>query len=323
MSPKVSIVIPAYNTERYISKAIETALSQTLKEIEVLVVDDASTDNTLDVVRRFNDERIRILASPHKTNQGVCNARNRGAQEACGDWIAILDSDDWYEDNRLDKLMGFSADFPIYDLIADNLKFVSHDGNILPETLLSARRQEVETFMDIDAKSLLQENFRNDNLHISVVKPIIRRRFIIDNGVSYNEEVGASDDYFFYLSCLVDWARMAVLSDPLYYYRLRRPGSITTTSIRSLSHFSGCKKGTELFINNSKVRESKPELLPLLERSLMEIDDQLLYHHFAQSLKDKQLRASITLAFTHPKLISIFLKRLPSIMKYRLGIKTY
>jgi Glycosyl transferase family 2 len=90
--PKVSIVIPVHNRERLVARAIRSCLSQTEADFEVIVVDDGSTDKTQEVMRRFNDPRIRLFTLPR--NMGVGPARNRGVDEARGEWIAVLDSDD-------------------------------------------------------------------------------------------------------------------------------------------------------------------------------------------------------------------------------------
>jgi len=98
MNPKVSVIIPAYNTEKYISQAIESALTQTEQSVEVIVVNDASTDATLEVVKSFSDERLTLINNEY--NRGAGYARNRAIQESRGEWVAVLDSDDWYAPER-------------------------------------------------------------------------------------------------------------------------------------------------------------------------------------------------------------------------------
>ena len=108
MSPKSSVVVPTYNYGRFIEKAIESALAQTLRPSEVIVVDDGSTDDTEEVVRRFGDA-VRYF---RQENAGVSAARNRGAAESTGEYIAFLDADDIWEPEKLEKQMAKFAEDP-------------------------------------------------------------------------------------------------------------------------------------------------------------------------------------------------------------------
>lgn len=100
--PKVSVIIPAYNHERFIGPAIESVLNQTHAELELIIIDDGSTDNTAGVIKGFSDPRLRYV---HQENQDAYNALNNGLALAGGDFIAILNSDDIYAENRLEVLL--------------------------------------------------------------------------------------------------------------------------------------------------------------------------------------------------------------------------
>ena len=88
----VSIIMPSWNTENYIAESIQSVIDQTYKNWELIIVDDCSTDNTDEVVRAFNDQRIKYLKN--EKNSGAALTRNRALKEARGEWIAFLDSDD-------------------------------------------------------------------------------------------------------------------------------------------------------------------------------------------------------------------------------------
>jgi glycosyltransferase involved in cell wall biosynthesis len=100
MNPKVSVIIPTYDREAKVQRAIESVLAQTVSDLEVIVVDDGSSDGTGKVLEKKFGDRIRYYA---QTNQGVSVARNRGVQEARGEWIAFLDSDDLWEKDKLES----------------------------------------------------------------------------------------------------------------------------------------------------------------------------------------------------------------------------
>ena len=102
-APLVSVIMPAYNAEKYIEEAVSSVLSQTYKNWELLILDDCSSDCTAEIAEYFAslDTRIRLLRNPQ--NMGVAKTRNRGFDIAKGEWIALLDSDDVWHSDKLEK----------------------------------------------------------------------------------------------------------------------------------------------------------------------------------------------------------------------------
>ncbi len=123
---KVSIIVPVYNVEEYLSRCIDSLLQQTYSEIEVILVDDASTDGSADVIRAYIKKDARVKGFFQEQNQGVSAARNCGLDEATGDWIAFCDADDWYlsefVQTMLSNMEEEQADFSIC-----NCQIVSDD----------------------------------------------------------------------------------------------------------------------------------------------------------------------------------------------------
>ena len=109
MDKKLSIIMPAYNVEKYVGKAISSILSQDYKNLELLIVDDGSTDETAKIAKRYsaNDVRAIVLS---KQNGGLSDARNYGLERATGDYVLFVDSDDFIEPNTIGKLMKHSND---------------------------------------------------------------------------------------------------------------------------------------------------------------------------------------------------------------------
>jgi len=125
--PLVSVVMPVYNAERFLRQAIDSVLNQTYQNIELIAVDDCSKDNSLQILTEYqeNDSRVRVIKQ--KQNQGVAHARNRGVQLAKGEFIALLDSDDVWEVEKLDKqvLLLSQADA---DIAYCSLDFIDENG---------------------------------------------------------------------------------------------------------------------------------------------------------------------------------------------------
>lgn len=101
----VSVIMPSWNTAKYIGESIQSVIDQTYKNWELIIVDDCSTDNTEEVINTFNDSRIRYFKNSN--NLGAALTRNRALREAKGEWIAFLDSDDLWQPNKLKEQLGF------------------------------------------------------------------------------------------------------------------------------------------------------------------------------------------------------------------------
>ncbi len=123
--PRFSIIIPSFNAARFITRAIDSALSQTWSAHEILVVDDGSTDATAEIVGKYG-YRVRYL---RQGNAGVSAARNSGAQAASGDWLAFLDADDWYYPDRLRLHAEWIARDPSLDFLTGDYDYQRPDGS--------------------------------------------------------------------------------------------------------------------------------------------------------------------------------------------------
>lgn len=129
--PPISVIIPTYNHARFLAAAIDSALSQTLKPSEVIVVDDGSTDETSSVLEAFED-KVRVI---RQKNQGVATARNRGAEVAAGDYFAFLDADDVWLPRKLEmQLSRFQAE-PGLGLVHCGLEQIDEDNRTLGRTV--------------------------------------------------------------------------------------------------------------------------------------------------------------------------------------------
>ncbi|AIQ65804.1 cell wall biosynthesis glycosyltransferase [Paenibacillus stellifer] len=125
---KVSVIIPLYNHENFIKEAITSVLNQTYKNIELIVIDDGSRDNSLAIAKSFEDDRIQVLT---QQNQGAHYTINRGLELATGDFLTILNSDDIYEKNRIEKCVGYLIQHPHVHLVCTYIKIIDHSGKTL------------------------------------------------------------------------------------------------------------------------------------------------------------------------------------------------
>ncbi len=121
-TPQVSVVIAAFNAAPCIARSIASVQAQTLQSFEIIVIDDGSADNTVAIVQDLATKDSRIKLTRLEQNCGPSIARNKGFQEARGTWIAVLDADDAFKPERLEKLISAAAEYGL-GLVADNLAF--------------------------------------------------------------------------------------------------------------------------------------------------------------------------------------------------------
>lgn len=201
----VSVVVPAWCAEKTLAATLDSVLCQTWREIEVLVVDDASPDGTKALAERYAaaDERIRVIAQ--EENGGVSKARNRGVREARGEWIAFLDSDDLWMPEKLEKQMALAERHPEAELFYTGSGFVSEDDRKYGYTLSVPER--------VNYRSLLGQNV------ISCSSVLIRRELMLRFPMG-NDAV--HEDFAVWLKILREQPWAYGVNEPLLVYRVSR-----------------------------------------------------------------------------------------------------
>lgn len=217
----VSVIIAAYNVEAYIARAIRSALEQHEVSLEVIVVDDASSDDTVRVVSGFSDARVRLIRMPHNGGPGA--ARNMAIHHARGDWIAVLDGDDEFLPGRLARCLATAREMDA-QLVVDNLLIVAEDtGSKRP--MFQKIQSGVEPVVTL--KDYIQGNSNFLHGHgLGYLKPLFLRRFAEQHPVAYPTDIRIGEDYMFMFELLALGAKCAVEPAVGYAYTARR-GSIS------------------------------------------------------------------------------------------------
>lgn len=192
MDPTVSVVVPTYNTARYISEAIKSIQAQIFKDFQIIVVDDGSTDNTKEVIEPFRGE-IRYI---YQANKGRAGARNTGIRIASGKYIAFLDSDDLWTPGKLQKQVDIMDRNPDIDLLFGDKRRFCNDGGTVISSMFRMKGYGAPFFGDPlyvrePYKKLLQGNF------VPTGTVIMRREAFGKTGL-FNEEIYV-EDYEFWL----------------------------------------------------------------------------------------------------------------------------
>ncbi|MDE6007404.1 MAG: glycosyltransferase family 2 protein [Muribaculaceae bacterium] len=227
----ISVVIPLYNKEAHISKTLDSVLTQTFQDFEIIVIDDGSTDNSIDRAKAVIDPRIRIISQP---NSGVSAARNRGINEAGGEFIAFLDADDLWLPNYLETQFKLTEDYPECDVFAVNYKFRNSNAED-SETIIRNIPFEGET-------GILSNYFKvaaTSNPPIWTGSVMIRTKALLDVG-GFPVGIRSGED-------LLTWAKLAIKFKIAYS---KIPLAIFNQTSFSSNVESKAKKrfGEELFV---------------------------------------------------------------------------
>ena len=229
--PKVSVIIPVYNTEAYLRECLDSVVNQTLKDIEIICVDDGSTDHSLDILREYEkkDSRIRIFTQPH-ADAGV--ARNLGLRYAVGEYLSFLDADDFFEPDMLEKAYTKAkeqaAEICVFHCDFFNTERSAFEGKgaILEENL-----PEKRPFAGTEVKKELFRTFVGrawDKLFL--------REYIVENKILFQEQ-RTSEDLLFTFFALAKAERITIMDDVFAHHRTHVKTSLEATRAASWESF--------------------------------------------------------------------------------------
>lgn len=222
-APFVTVVLPSYNARACIMRALDSVRVQTFEDFEIVVIDDASTDGTVALVKQASRDEPRLRLIRLDRNSGPAHARNAGLTVAHGEWIALLDADDAWRPDRLARLLEQSADS---DAVFDNL--AGYDPAVPAETGVVFPEFPNGT---LTIEALLSPQAPGSRHDFGYLKPLIRRAFLNAHGLRYDESLRTSEDLLLYTSMLLAGARTRTIDAPLYLYSV--PGNAAGAGVHS------------------------------------------------------------------------------------------
>jgi glycosyltransferase involved in cell wall biosynthesis len=224
VAPRVSVIVANYNGGAFLADAIGSVCRQTLRDIEIIVVDDGSTDNSREIVAalRREDQRIHLLTAGR--NGGPAAARNRALAVATGEWIAVFDSDDLMHPHRLSALVG-AAENDQADVVADDLLIFDNRHVDPPQTLLGDHRGRAPFWLDLNT-FVRQNALYGRGITLGCLKPLFRSSFLKKVAVVYDERMRVAEDFDFAFRLLQHGAKFRIYPMLLYFYR-KHSGSTT------------------------------------------------------------------------------------------------
>ena len=219
MKPMVSVIVPVYNVEKFLPRCLESLLGQTLLEIEILCVDDASADGSAAVVREFaeRDSRVRLLRQEHK---GVSAARNLGLEAARGEFVAFVDADDWVESNMLEALVSRAEGC---DVVVCSAQVHYEDDS---------RRESLERALIVEnglwsGGGSLWECLERKGSWPFVWNKLYRRGLLMEQYLRFSTELSLGEDGAFLVLLWQYATKIAYVEKKLYHYRYLRKSSAT------------------------------------------------------------------------------------------------
>ena len=256
-NPKISVILSAYNEEKFIEKAIESVINQTLEDIEILIFNDGSTDNTLNIINSYakNDSRIKVI---NQENIGLGASRNKGIKMATGEYLTFLDGDDWFTEDAFElsynEAKAKDTDMTMYQMI----NYDDETGRAYENDWFNLNDLD-ESFDDIVFGPEKTKDFLFD-LSVSACQKIYRTSFLRSIDATFPEGIYFEDmPFFFYVYLKAE--RISIIRKHFYY---RRKHNSSITHVVDASYLDTIPAGCELmkrFIENGFYEDYKFDLI--------------------------------------------------------------
>ena len=239
MNPKVSIIVALYNKQKDIKKCLQSLLKQTLEDIEIIVVNDCSTDNSLEVVRKIKDKRIKVINN--RKNKGIGKTRNIGIAHAKGEYIGFVDADDYVEKKMYEAYYNFVTKNNLDLLTSDYYKIINSKKNYF----------KVDNF-----------EFTNINCNKNIINLInygpcnklFKKDLIINNNIMFSETT-KFEDVIFVAKAISKAKKVGYLNEAYYNYVIHDKSETTTVDLRTFDIFKVLVEVNEIYKHLANTEE--------------------------------------------------------------------
>jgi glycosyltransferase involved in cell wall biosynthesis len=218
----LSVIVPVYNVETYLEKCIYSIINQTYNSLEIILIDDGSTDSSAKICDKFafRDKRIKVL---HKINGGLVSARKAGAELARGDYIINVDGDDWVDVCRFENLVKNGlVEEPDMVYMGGILKEYENKSVLILNNAVKQRvyyKTEIRT--DLMRIAVGNDNFFDRRIWFGQVTWAIKRELYIKNQTKVNEDISMGEDAIMVFPCILESEKIVCLDEPSYHYTQR------------------------------------------------------------------------------------------------------
>lgn len=250
IKPLISVIVPVYNGEKFIEQCIDSITNQTLKNIEILIINDGSKDNTLNIIESIakKDSRVKVL---NQKNSGVSAARNNGISKSLGKYIAFVDADDYIDETMYEKMYKKAEEFNS-DIVICNVNDVLNGNKKISLNLNEGI---------IDIKSLTEKEFLSNeyfNLGTAVWHKIFKSKLIKENKIKFiNYSEVASEDTLFNYEAMLKAKRLYCIDEALYDYKISE-NSLTKSKSAKENMVKRCMNTVNImsdFLSKNKIKD--------------------------------------------------------------------
>lgn len=261
---KVSIIIPTYNVEKYVFRAIESCIAQTYKNIEIIIVDDGSTDSTREIIEEYclKDKRIKNI---YQKNFGVSSARNKGIENAKGDFLIFLDSDDWLEIETIEYLVSQQLKNPKYFVMA-NFRSVYLDKLLNKQDRKILKTKEERLLSKDILKNFMYSKYRIKSSCYKLFSSKILKKY----NIKFNDEIHHGEDGLFVFEYLL-LVKKVLYSNKVLWNILERQDSASREKKFNKKLFTAIKAVEKMIQLVSKDKELDTKMKGYLVLRTMEV----------------------------------------------------
>lgn len=293
--PQVSVIVPVYNAEKYLAECVDSILAQTLRDIEVILVDDGSTDSSPAMCDAYAEKDCRVKVI-HKSNGRAASARNAGLKIAQGEYIAFVDSDDWIAPEMYEKMLAAGADVCLCDYVRfqGEKEFPFTQSNIREGFYDKEQiRKEVYPHLVMDGIEY--------PITISNWALLIRRKIIAENQLSYREDIHVSEDALFGSEVLYCADTFSYLKgECLYHYRITQGSASSTYKPWWWDSFLRINEETENFFGTCPDYDFTQQI----KSNMFYLARAEIYYILADnSLSRKEQNTKIRAVMNHPRVV--------------------
>lgn len=281
--PSISVVIPCYNVEKYLSECLDSVLNQTFKDFEIICVEDCSTDKTKQILQQYAKKHKNITVFYNETNQGQAISRNIGIKNSHGKYICFVDSDDYIRKDCLETLYNH-AEQDNCDIVMGSIKVFAENKK---DNIYVERSNELQKYVNFTPFSILQITNKNsvecyETLNCCPVNKLYKRDFLTNNNIYFINKKCFHEDDGFWLKILACNPLICGVSANTYFYRIRSQSTIDKMALNHKTHLSNVKESLNDALFFVKSKKNKP-----LERFIKSKIYKLSKHRFVYFVWDK------------------------------------
>lgn len=222
-NPRITVFMPMFNAEKFVSEAVDSILNQTFKDFELLIIDDGSTDRSREIIESYQDPRIRLYSN--EGNQGLPYTRNRGLELARGKYLAVMDADDISTPYRLAKQLDYMEKHPETVVLASGKDLLTEEDNIHDSYGI---KEKLYSFLFYRTSQQIGINLIFENI-ISNSTTMIRLSFLTQHKIHYNSQCFVMQDYELWTQIFAQGGEFYLLREALVKYRSNQSNITTRT----------------------------------------------------------------------------------------------